>query len=349
MSFKKTLIIGLGLIGGSFAKALRRASKKIFAVDSDFDAVELAKAEGVIENGFDDLTHFEDELHEFDLIVIATPLFAYEEIFSALQNVKSLVIDLGSVKDFKYKNLPQNFIPCHPIAGSENSGFEHSCADLFSGQKFVICKENKIVENLAKKIGAIPQFLDAKKHDEIFALISHLPQFLSFLTKEFSPKNIKDKFFQTAFRLDNSNPEIWEDIFEMNQKNLEKFYLKFFENLEKNIDRPRNKCGVTKSRHKQYHPALVACHPALVACHPALVACHPALVAGSIEENFAAISFRVLVVKSYLEIPEIETFSNYAGKGFKDFTSIIAIENNLNPELIEKNQQKIQKFFKIIS
>ncbi len=330
MPFKKTLIIGLGLIGGSFAKALRQAkiSKEIFAVDLELEEIELAKNDGVIDGGFDELTFLEDEISTFDLIVIATPLSAYEEIFFALKNIDVLVMDLGSIKNFNFKNKPKNFVPCHPIAGSENNGFEHASADLFFGKKFVICAQNsaaKKVEEIVKKIGAIPDFIEAKKHDEIFALVSHLPQFLSFLTKEFSPKNIENEFFKKAFRLDNSSPEVWEDIFSMNEENLEKFYLEFFENLEKNI--------------KNIPQLPVNNHPS-------------SLDQKFLEENFAAIFFRTLVVKSFLEIQKIKTFQTYAGQGFQDFTSIILVlnsdEKNLQ-NLIKKNQKKIQKFFDLIS
>jgi len=237
--FKKTLIIGLGLIGGSFAKALRQnqVSLEIFGCDLDPKTLEMAQEQGAI----DGVTFLEDDISNFDFIVVAAPLSTYEKIFEKLKNKISsdaIVMDLGSIKNLKIKDLPKNFIPCHPIAGSENSGFEHALANLFSGKKFIICSENsarnKIVE-VAKKIGAEVEFMDAKSHDEIFALVSHLPQFLSFLTAEFSPKKIEDEFFKTAFRLDNSSPEIWEDVFKMNEKNLEKFYLQFFDELEKAI------------------------------------------------------------------------------------------------------------------
>lgn len=330
--FQKTLIIGLGLIGGSFAKALKQAalSKEIFACDFDQETIDYAKNSGVIEAGFTELDFFADELNSFDFIVVATPLSAYDEIFFELKNVKALVIDLGSIKNLDIENLPKNFVPCHPIAGSENAGFEHADANLFFGKKFIFCKENSQIVELIKKIGAVPEFLEAKKHDEIYALVSHLPQFLSFLTAEFSPKKIADEFFQTAFRLDNSDPEIWSDIIAMNEENLEKFYDKFFDNLEKVMlslskhNWPRfDKLNVTEEFDQKFF-----------------------------EENFVAIFFRALVVKSFLEIPEIKSFQNYAGSGFKDFSSIVAVfdydEEKLK-NLFAQNQKKISKIFNSIS
>lgn len=331
MIFKKTLIIGLGLIGGSFAKAIKKhkISEKIFACDLNSEVMDFANSSGIIDGGFDDLEYFSDEISSFDLIVLASPLSTYEDIFPQLEKSTAIIIDLGSIKDLKIKNLPKNFIPCHPIAGSENSGFEHSLENLFEDKKFVICSQNpeaKKIAELAKKIGAQPEFLEAKKHDEIYALVSHLPQFLSFLTSEFSPKNIKDPFFKNAFRLDDSDPELWSEIFEMNEENLEKFYLKFFENLEKNCD--------AELLLKGYETTNAAFDEKFL------------------EDNFAAIFFRALVVKSFLEIPQIKTFKSYAGSGFKDFTSIIEIasyDSKKLQNLIDKNRSKILKIFNSIS
>ncbi|MBU6139973.1 MAG: prephenate dehydrogenase/arogenate dehydrogenase family protein [Proteobacteria bacterium] len=328
--FQKTLIIGLGLIGGSFAKALKKnnLSKEIFACDTDLETIDYAKNSEIIKDGFTNLSFFSEDLFSFDFIVVAAPISAYDEIFFELKNVRALVIDLGSVKELDVENLPKNFIPCHPVAGSENTGFENADADLFSGKKFILCKESLEVVEIAKKIGAIPDFLEAKKHDEIYALVSHLPQFLSFLTAEFSPKKITEEFFQKAFRLDNSDPELWSEIFAMNEKNLEKFYEKFFENLEKICNgNTLEMCGdldsSTPLQQTQGEQKFF-------------------------EENFSTIFFRSLVVKSFLEIPEIKTFQSYAGMGFKDFTSIISVLSYNAKKLetlFEENRKKILKFF----
>lgn len=327
--FHKTLIIGLGLMGGSFARALKKAeiSREIFAHDLDIEAIAEAKNEGVI----DGFTSLEESLSDFDFVVFATPISVYEKILKKFHfPAHTLVIDLGSVKDLKIKNLPKNFVPCHPIAGSELTGYENSAEDLFFGKKFIICPEKaeknsvKKVEEVIQKIGAKPEFLDAKKHDEIYALVSHLPQFLSFLTAEFSPKKIENEFFKKAFRLDNSDPAMWEDIFKVNEGNIEKFYMKFFDELEILIKNPQITASKPAAKFDEKF----------------------------FEENFAAIYFRVLVVESYLKIPEIKNFQNYAGSGFEDFTSIISVLNydqKKLADLIQKNQPKIRKFFDSIS
>lgn len=363
--FKKTLIIGLGLIGGSFAKALRhhKISTEIFAFDLDLESIDLAKNDGVIEGGADNFVLLEQD---FDLIVIATPLSTYEEIFAEISgsvSQKTIIIDLGSLKNFISeilpKNLQKNFVACHPIAGSEKNGFENSDGALFCGKKFVICptikndlEAVKKVESLTKIIGCDVELIDAKKHDEIYALVSHLPQFLSFLTKEFSPKNIRDDFFKTAFRLDNSDPEIWSDIFELNDENLEKFYVEFFENSEKEIK--LIKIASTPSDFVEILKRIQ--DDAEDGKRSSSTFHNPELVSGSLsqtfEENFAAIFTRAIFVKTYLNLPKIKTYKPYAGNGFRDFTSIISILN-YSPEklatLVQKNHKKILKIFNSLS
>lgn len=331
--FKKTLVIGLGLIGGSFAKAIRQAnlSREIFACDSDQETIDYAKSLKVIDGGFTGLDFFADELKSFDFIVVATPLSVYDEVFFEIKDVDALVIDLGSIKDLDLEYYPKNFIPCHPIAGSENTGFEFSDEKLFFGKKFLFCKKDDRATEVIKKIGAIPDFIDSKTHDEIYALVSHLPQFLSFLTVEFSPKKLDGDFFEKAFRLNNSDPEIWSDIIAINEKNLEKFYDKFFDNLEKNIS---SEILTTLSEGRDLAKSFASA----------------TMVENKFfEENFVEIFFRALIAKSFLEISEIKNYKSYAGSGFKDFASIIAVFNYDTKKLenlFAQKRGKILNFFK---
>lgn len=340
--FNKILIIGLGLIGGSFAKTCKKyqVSNEIFAFDLDHNSIDQAKETNII-NGFKSL---DDDISSFDLIVLATPIISYDEIILKIINKispQAILIDLGSIKDLKIKNkLSKNFIPCHPIAGSEKTGFENSAEDLFYNKKFIICPENcdesalKKIENLVKNIGANIESLSAKKHDEIYALVSHLPQFLSFLTKEFSPQEIVDESLIKAFRLDNSDPQIWSDIFKLNQKNIEKYYLEFFDNLAElmeilaasNIKKLITELNSIKKDEIEFDEKFLT-------------------------KNFTTLFFRAVLVFSYLKIKDIEKYKNFSGTGFKDFTSIITIlslENNLLINLIKKNQKEILKIFETL-
>ncbi len=328
-------MIGLGLIGGSFARALRKKniSAEIAACDLDEENLRNALDEGII----DEILNLDETWPKLDFIVLSTPIGAYDKIIKKISHKihnDTIIIDLGSVKNLKI-NL-NNFVACHPIAGSQNNGFENSTAELFLEKKFIICPDKStkdkeiisIVENVAKKIGCNVDFIDSRAHDEIYALVSHLPQFLSFLTKEFSPANIKDEFFAKAFRLDNSSPELWLDIFKINEKNIEKFYTVMFENLEESISKlSGSDFSINQSEEINFDTEFF-------------------------ENNFAPIFFRALIALSYLEIPEIKTYQSYVGTGFLDFTSIIKVLNydqNKLAELIKINRAKIIKIFDLIS
>lgn len=339
---KKILIIGLGLIGGSFARAIRQhnIADKIFAFDNNIETVSTAKNIGII----DEFQPLDNNLGSFDLIVIASPLSSYQEILakiSAAECQNTVVIDLGSLKEHVIKllptNLQKNFIACHPIAGSDKTGFESSSAELFFDKKFVICKTKnndekflKIVENVVGKIGAKIDFLDAKAHDEIYGLVSHLPQFLSFLSKEFAPEQQDDAILQTAFRLDNSSPEIWNDIFKINQKNIEKFYLEFFKNFED---------LVTKISNQKYDDI------ALELNKISTLQCNSQNLEQKefdFKEEKSSILFRLIIVASYLKIKQMQNLQSFGGSGFKDFTSIISyvkLPNNIASSLKESRKE----------
>lgn len=244
--FNKINIIGLGLIGGSIAKSCQKhhIARIIAGFDIDKTTTDLALSHKII----DELYDFESEISNNDLTIIASPLFGYETIFKKLAGRlnKSIVIDIGSLKFCAVnwtKNIlgdeAANFIACHPIAGSDKSGISNADADLFLGKKVIITpttinKQNDIkkVELFWHKIGSNVDFLDPIEHDKIFALVSHLPQFLAFMAQE-DYVNGDDVILNQHFRLQNSNPKIWQEIFVLNRENIE-YYLRFYlENIDK--------------------------------------------------------------------------------------------------------------------
>lgn len=333
--FKHTTIIGLGLIGGSLAKSLKKhnLSQEISAFDNDETTLKLAQEQKIINNNCQNKT---------DLIIISCPLLNYQESFCLIENLNldddCLIIDLGSLKAFLKDIVPpkfhKNFIGCHPIAGSHLSGLANSDDCLFEDKKFIICDifniaENKItkLKNLIKNLKANICEMTAKKHDEIFAVTSHLVQFLAFLTKDFSPKNINDDFFRKAYRLDASNPNIWQEIFKLNQENIEKFYLNFFNKLEDNIILLENDELEFRPNDDQEQ-----------------------FDQEFLDQNFSAIFFRFLIAKSYLDSFDKEKYQDFIGSGFEDFNAISAIQNinNFNAA-IKANKNQILKLFDKIS
>ncbi len=269
--FNKVNIIGLGLIGGSIAKSCKKhkISKFIAGYDINKAAVDLALANNTI----DELYNFESEISDNDLTIIASPLLSYEIIFKKLANRKinsSILIDIGSLKFCAVnwaKNIlndkAANFIACHPIAGSDKSGITNSDSDLFLDKKVIITpaeindlNDIKKVELFWQKIGSTVELLDAKEHDKIFALVSHLPQFLAFIAKE-AFENGDDEILNKHFRLQNSNPEIWQEIFALNRENIEyylRFYLKNIDKFLQNLHDSHSKSDVISRR-----IALVSC------------------------------------------------------------------------------------------
>ncbi|MFT6107061.1 MAG: prephenate dehydrogenase [Rickettsiales bacterium] len=243
--FKNISIIGLGLMGGSLAKSCKKngLGENILGSDVDKTQEEFALKNKII----DQVVDFEKS-PENDLIIICSALSSYGKIFQKITPIignKTLIIDIGSVKEFTLKiakeilgEKSKNFTPCHPIAGSEKSGIANSNDDLFVGKKTFICKgkendENKIkkIEQFWQKIGSNTEFIDTKKHDKIYALVSHLPQFLAFAAKEYF-QNGSDEILNRHFRLQNSNPKMWQEIFDLNRINID-YYLQLF---LKNID-----------------------------------------------------------------------------------------------------------------
>ena len=186
----------------------------------------------------------------------------------------------------------------------------------------------------------MPNFIEAQKHDEIYGLVSHLPQFLSFLCTEFSLKNIENNFFKNAFRLDDSNPEIWKDIFDLNQKYLQVFYEEFFDNLENYIENLKN-FNINQTLEDKDFKGFI--DDKIIFDNS---------TEQFFEKNFEVIFFRFLMILSLLKINKIQSFKNYGGQGFIDFISIINIvkinDSKIN-FLLQKNYSKITNFFKNIS
>jgi prephenate dehydrogenase len=341
--FNQIIIIGLGLVGGSIAKICKNnlAASKILGFDIDKSQQNLAVSKKII----DETYNFNQKINNDDLIIIATPLSCYEEIFQKIApnlSENTLIIDIGSIKNFTLdlsekflEEKSSKFIACHPIAGSEKSGVKNADEKLFLNKKVIISVSKNNTENVVnkiglfwKKIGLIPQFIDAERHDKIFSLTSHLPQFLSFITKE-EYKNGDNKILDKHFRLQDSNPKIWQEIFSLNYNNI-KYYLEFYlENLdliinwlEKNEYNEIIKFSKFNTEEKPDYDNNL-----------------------NYTQNYIE---RIILVSCFLNLPNIEEFKPYYGNGFKDFTAIILYAKNLTPQILEQNRENLTKFLKQI-
>jgi prephenate dehydrogenase len=235
----KLIIVGCGLIGGSFARALRKANavKHIVGYDVNQNEMREALRLGVVDEITDDL---EAAAADADFIFIATPVSHIAPILKRVASVinwRCAVTDGGSTKVTLIararlvmgKSFP-NYVPGHPIAGRETSGVASSVADLFDGKNVVLTPvvDHAILNFPAVEAvkaawaacGAKVVVMSAADHDKIFAAVSHLPHLLAFaLVDEIAGRDNADIFFRFAAsgfrdftRIASSSPEMWRDI-----------------------------------------------------------------------------------------------------------------------------------------
>ncbi|HEX2946251.1 MAG TPA: prephenate dehydrogenase/arogenate dehydrogenase family protein [Clostridia bacterium] len=235
MKLDRISIIGLGLIGGSLAKALhgKLNVRSITAVDSDTDALGLALQQGIIEKG---ITVPDESVFTSDIIFICTPVkqaVKYIIEIAPLVNDTCIVTDTCSTKEEIAKavaGLPHKlcFIGGHPMAGTERSGYVNSYAHMFENAYYALAPEASArpeavdaLAELVKGIGAIPIIMTAEEHDRAAAGISHIPHVIaaslvnmvSELDKEDGRmKTLAAGGFRDITRIASSNPLMWENI-----------------------------------------------------------------------------------------------------------------------------------------
>jgi prephenate dehydrogenase len=228
----KLTIVGTGLIGGSVARAARagRSRTELVIVGVDPDEVVLARA---LELGIVDRAAAlvpEDA----DLVCLACPGAAVAPHVVALAGHAGVIFDTGSVKApilaavvARIGRLPERFVPCHPVAGSELSGPDAATGDLFAGARVVLTPtadtDPGAVERVAgfwRTLGATTRTMDAAAHDATLALTSHLPHLIAFACAGLVPDGVDDLVgggFRDFSRIAASDPELWQGIFELNR------------------------------------------------------------------------------------------------------------------------------------
>ena len=256
---KQLTIIGVGLIGGSLAWALKRAGAVDEVVGAGRDAQHLQQALtlGVVDRTETDLAM---AVQGADIVVVATPVGATEAVFRSIApglSADTILTDVGSTKasvvaaaQAAFGQLPENFVPAHPIAGTEKSGVEASFAELFEGRRIILTPaENSAPQAIARvramweQTGAEVVETDVEHHDDVLAATSHLPHLLAFsLVDTLAKLDAKQEVFEYAAggfrdftRIASSDPEVWHDICLHNSPAL----LKMLERFEVDLDRLR--------------------------------------------------------------------------------------------------------------
>ena len=228
---KKVGFLGLGLIGGSLAKAFREKAdvRDMVAVDTDEKAGEAALQDGVI-TAFSTPAKGYEIFDGCDLVVIGTPVDFFAEALEKLNGLSiGIISDVGSVKsEIMNRKLPSNFLGGHPMAGSERHGYLCARADLFENAVYVLCVGEhctvpaallRAFEELIKKIGANPVYMEAKEHDARVAAISHLPHLAASALSLLAAKRddgylsvLAAGGFRDITRIASSDPELWTGI-----------------------------------------------------------------------------------------------------------------------------------------
>ena len=233
-TFDRIVVFGVGLIGGSFALALKQAGevKQVIGVGRRVETLQRARALGIIDTIGD-----ASSVAGADLVLIAAPVAQTEMLLREMQphlQAGTVVTDAGSTKSDVVQAARAalgekiaQFVPGHPIAGREQNGPEAALADLYHGKKVVLTAlpENSSdsiarVAGAWERCGALIHYLSAEEHDAVFAAVSHLPHLLAYaLVGDIASRENADRLFQYAAsgfrdftRIAGSSPEMWRDI-----------------------------------------------------------------------------------------------------------------------------------------
>jgi prephenate dehydrogenase len=233
-TFERIVVFGVGLIGGSFALALKQAGvvKRVIGVGRRAETLQRAHALGMI-----DAIGDPSSVAGADLVLIAAPVAQTETLLREMRphlQDGTVVTDAGSTKSdvvgaarVALGEKIAQFVPGHPIAGREQNGPEAALADLYRGKKVVLTAlpENSsdsiaLVAGAWQHCGALIHYLSPEEHDAVFAAVSHLPHLLAYaLVGDIASRDNADRLFQYAAsgfrdftRIAGSSPEMWRDI-----------------------------------------------------------------------------------------------------------------------------------------
>lgn len=252
---KKIGFIGLGLIGGSIAKAIRQyyPDYEIVAFDKNKETLALATQESVIDVA---CTFINDNFHNCDYIFLCAPVSyntAYLKQLKEYMHEGCILTDVGSVKSSIHKevialNMESNFIGGHPMAGSEKSGFMNSKAMIIENAYYILTPSAKVAKEkldeyaaFVESLKALPLVLDYEEHDYITGAISHLPHIIaSALVNFVKAKDGKEELmkqlaaggFKDITRIASSSPTMWQHICLKNKDNIVKILDEYIALLE---------------------------------------------------------------------------------------------------------------------
>jgi len=249
----KVVIIGIGLIGGSFALDIKRIFDGAKVSGKDQSEAHLKKA---VELGLIDALAHENDLQLADIVLVSVPVHATAKLLPEVLDAigpSTLVMDVGSTKAQICQSVSKHpkrshFLAMHPIAGTEFSGPEAALHGLFEGKTNIVCEIEKTAFklqeqalNLFAKLGMRIRYMDPVAHDKHIAYVSHLSHISSFMLgktvidKEENEKDIFDlagSGFESTVRLAKSSPKMWAPIFHQNKDNVLESLEEYIRNLQ---------------------------------------------------------------------------------------------------------------------
>ena len=240
------LVYGLGHIGGSLALSIKKnlsKSHKVSGIDISKATIKKIKEKKLFNSANAESKEASLIISNADLIFVCVSPNNIEEVFKTIKQSdtkKNLIVsDVASIKSdvvlLAKKYLKKvSFVGGHPIAGTEKSGFQNSDPDLFKNKIFIVSgshgnkKSVGTISSIWKKLGTKVLSLNPKKHDKVFAYLSHLPHALSFCLSKAALKNFSKndilKFGGSSYRdysrISSSSNKLWTEIFLSNRKNL---------------------------------------------------------------------------------------------------------------------------------
>lgn len=262
--FEEITIIGPGLIGGSIGLNLKskNLAKKVIGIDTSKNNLTDAVEKGIID---DYRLKIDNNISKSEIIFVCTPVSSINNILDNIlpfMTKKNIITDTGSVKNiFKSSTIKRisevsNFLPGHPVAGTEHSGAKNALLNLFEGKWCILTPLNqnksvkKVIANIWESLGMKIAIMTTDEHDKIMSITSHLPHLIAFtivntafeldIKKKKELINFSAGGFRDFTRIGSSDPKMWSDIFMENKKHLINTLDNFIHDLKKFRDFIKN-------------------------------------------------------------------------------------------------------------
>ncbi len=254
--FKNILVIGLGMMGGSLCRSIKKykLSEKISAYDINKKSLQYAKRAKIIDFVVKDYSNMPHP----DIIIICSPISSYLEIINQVKRYikkRTLLTDIGSSKGRSHSKIYKalndtkiNYLSSHPMVGSEKAGIKNNILDMYNNKVvFIIDKEKSsrssylLLKNFWESIGSITYNIDYKKHDLLMSQTSHIAHLMAYIFVDTLPRSIVHKNLpillgggiKEHIRLSKSDSKMWSDIFINNKTNI----IKSLDRIQENIVR----------------------------------------------------------------------------------------------------------------